>query len=912
MANELCNLQDRRELEYLRSLKEKGIDGTRMLKDIGGYNPETGGFRVGNIRLDKFDIPEEVQNFMGQVINEGHYYVEQRRGTINWEKNQQLAKEIRTRIKLRKGETLNSEELENLSNAVAGLSIKAAEASRIAEKNGAAEIDVAKARIAREEFNLALASLSGVKSEAGRALSIQRKLMSAIDARDMRLMREALKRADGKYTSEEIASLLSKFAPDDFFGQYRFLQNLYKPKFGDYVMELWYNSILSGPITHLRNFVGNVSHDLFIAATHPIAVLYDVTYAKRKGVERSIYMGELPGMFKSGLQGFIPGLQKAMHILSQGFSFDDAAKLEFRKPEAFRGKITQYLNTPRRLLGASDSIARSMIMSAEIYGRAYTMAKNEGVKGDAMAARIAEIIANPTPEILKGASEFAARSVFQQDGGKFLQAMSRLRSSVEVAGMQPVAFIIPFVETPANIMRVGFRATPIGFMRKAVTQRERARDFGSAMLGSLILATLAVYAAAGNISGSGPSDKEKKSALYRIGWQPNSIRIGGKWYSYKNISPLNVLLNGVGNAMDAYIYDGMIPDSNGLATWMVGYGKSLLDQSFFSGVNGLLSAITGSEKEQTNFLNRYATGFIPQAVQQTVRIVDPTYYMTTSMTDAFKNALGIRSELPIKYDVFGNPIKGQRAAGLPFFPSTENISPLEKKLIELGVEAITPPPNKIGKRAMTDREYSEFSQKVGKLLVERLSDESLLPSDASSMEAQDAIDDIRKDIYKEVRDEMFPDLSGQELVLRYEDDSAQNPNGIIDNLMVYAKAAGTDPITAFQRMFSGQRIIRIDHNTVIVARPSVDWSQNMKKQMGYQEGDELILDHTIPIALGGDGKSRSNLKLVPKDIWEEYTPVEVHLINLLKDEKIEKKKAWQLITDFKERKIEADEILSIK
>lgn len=909
MAFEKCNITDKQELDYLRSLRKKGIDGERMLKDIGGYDPATGIFRVGNIRLDKFDVTPEVKDFMKDLIQEGHYYVEQRRGTINFEKNGELAREIAPSLKLKAGQTLNSEELESLASAVGGLSLKAQEAAALAAKEPS-EINVAKATAARLEANIAMASLSGAKSEAGRALSIQRKIMKGIVARDYKVLRTALKLGKGKYNGEQIAGMLSKIDANDPFAQYRFLQSLRVPKLGDYLMELWYNSILSGPITHLRNLIGNTANTAWLVASHPGAVLYDVVRAAKTGNPRSIRLSEMNWQaIQQAFHGGLVGAQKGLAVMKTGFTPDDVAMLELRQPEAFKGGFGAVINTPKRLLSASDAVARNILQQADLYGRAFNVAKNEGLKGAEFDQRMAELLAQPTPEMMEGAEKFATRNVFQEEGGNFLSGMSRLRDSIEIAGIKPMRFVIPFIETPANVFKLGIRATPIGFFRKAKTEREAARDFGSALLGSLLLIPIAMLAAAGRISGSGPSDKKKKEALYRTGWQPYSVKIGDKWYSYLNMTPISTSLSWVGNYFDGFQFDGVLPDTAGLFTLSIRNMKSILDQSYLSGLNGLISAINGTAGQQQTYINRLATSLVPQFWQQSVRFFDPTVFDTTNIGDAFKSALGLHDGLPTKYDAFGTPIKRQRASGLPIFPSKEAISPLEKKLIDLGVESIGAPPDKIGKHAMTPQQYSQFSKKVGDLLKQRLSDNDMLPPGLTPMDAQNIVDEMRAQTIKEVRADMFPDVSGD---VGYSENSIQNPNGIIDNVMVYAKAlnpSGGDPVTAFERMFTGQRIRYVTNGTVVVFRPSVEKSQAIAKALG--DTKDLYLDHTIPLQLGGSN-SRGNLKLVPKDIWQSYTPVEDHLGYLLRAGNITHTKAQKLIKQFKNGEIAADSILQLK
>ena len=131
---------------------------------------------------------------------------------------------------------------------------------------------------------------------------------------------------------------------------------------------------------------------------------------------------------------------------------------------------------------------------------------------------------------------------------------------------------------------------------------------------------------------------------------------------------------------------------------------------------------------------------------------------------------------------------------------------------------------------------------------------------------------------------------------------------IIHTISLYAKAIGTDPVTAFNRIFTGQKIRRIDSKTIIVERMPFAESQAVREERGVV-GD-MRLDHTIPLVLGGSN-SEDNLKLVSYDEWKSYTPVENKLGKLLRDGEITKQKAQQLIKDFKEGKITANEIYNL-
>lgn len=119
----------------------------------------------------------------------------------------------------------------------------------------------------------------------------------------------------------------------------------------------------------------------------------------------------------------------------------------------------------------------------------------------------------------------------------------------------------------------------------------------------------------------------------------------------------------------------------------------------------------------------------------------------------------------------------------------------------------------------------------------------------------------------------------------------------VDSVSLYAKAMGTDPETAFNRIFTGQKILKLSNGTIIVQRMSLADSQAVKKKYG-QNTKEVKLDHTVPLEIGGSN-DKSNLKMVSTATWSSYTPVENALGKALKANKISGKDAQTLIKKFK-------------
>lgn len=130
---------------------------------------------------------------------------------------------------------------------------------------------------------------------------------------------------------------------------------------------------------------------------------------------------------------------------------------------------------------------------------------------------------------------------------------------------------------------------------------------------------------------------------------------------------------------------------------------------------------------------------------------------------------------------------------------------------------------------------------------------------------------------------------------------------LIDYISTYAEAIGTDPETAFNRIFTGQEIVKVSNDAIIVKRMPLEASQEVKKKANANN-PTMKLDHTIPLELGGDNSS-NNLKLVPTSVWNSYTSVENALGKALKEKKISKQKAQDLIVKFKNKELTKNQVL---
>ncbi len=133
-------------------------------------------------------------------------------------------------------------------------------------------------------------------------------------------------------------------------------------------------------------------------------------------------------------------------------------------------------------------------------------------------------------------------------------------------------------------------------------------------------------------------------------------------------------------------------------------------------------------------------------------------------------------------------------------------------------------------------------------------------------------------------------------------DTPVSSQSVIGTIVTYARAIGTDPVTAFKDIFSGQHIKDVRNGTIIVQRMSLAESQTARekdaKNQGLPSPKGMNLDHIVSLEFGGDN-SEDNLQLIPEAQWKANTPVENFLAKELNAGRMNKDEARELSIRFK-------------
>lgn len=711
-------------------------DEPAPLPPIEAYEewPSGGPDFAGNIDLRKLSSPQDI----GRALD----FTERRvgfdaatRGRVSQAETERLAAEMgmtpERLLARRKGQALNAEE------ALAARQILAKSGNELV--NAARKLrgldnpsDEALADFRQKWLRHAAIQeqVAGATAEAGRTLA-QFKMLA--DSRAVRgnVLTAMVEASGGGKRLQDAADVLLDIAETDP-GKFNALaEQMAKPRFKDKAIELYYNMMLSGPATHVVNVTSNTLTALGQLPEHGIAAAAGKVreVAQRTAVDR--VTGSEVGQRAFGLmQGFKEGLRQFARTARTGETSDLVSKVEAQHQKAISGLKGEVIRTPSRLLSAEDELFKAVARRMELNGQAARIAHKEGLKGEAASRRIAELVANPTDDMLDRAFDYGRYLTFQRPLGDIAGGVARMRNDSFI-----MTALIPFVRTPTNLLKFAAERSPAAPLLKEWRADFKAggarRDLAiaRALVGTAFGAAIYEAALNGRVSGSMPSDPVKAQFMRADGWQPYSFKVGDTWYSYQRLDPFAMT---VGVAADLAVKkDGMtkrqLEDYAMMLTASV--IKNLGDKTWLSSASDFVEAISDPERYGSAYLRKMGAGFVTPAISsQTARAIDPVSRDARTLGDAVQNRIpGLSSSLPAKRDVWGNPILNEGGLGpdlvSPIWQSSEKNDAVSQEMLRIG--ARFEPPQRFlmqdGKRVdLTSRQYEQYAEAAGKLTRQRI------------------------------------------------------------------------------------------------------------------------------------------------------------------------------------------------
>ena len=696
---------------------------------------------AGSINLDRLNTPEEIKRAIGFVSKQEAGFKEARRGKISWQETEALAADLGLTVQKlrarRRGEAFNAEQIE----AARTLHLASAEnlhlLAKKATESGAYQ-DVLAFDRAYHQHVAIQAEIEGSATEAGRALSIHRKLAEAARGQKAEYIKEIIQSTGGRTSMEE---LMAHIASLDAEGVGRYVQKAKRATKMEMLREVWYQALLSDVTTQGVNIGSNAVVSLWTVPEHAVSGVI----GKMHGGEK-VYLREVFGRVYGVIAGAKTGLNMAYTAFETEVPSDLLSKVEtqrmkaipsvrFRKGKEKRriggvripltGEIEvggKQLRIPGRALLAGDEFFKAIGYSQKIHELAIRDGIQKGKRGLELLKHVRKIKRDVPEEMHNQARRSARVQTFTEPLGRAGQAAMNLRERVGMPGW----IVAPFMRTPVNIFKFSMKRTPLPllFPKGEVWEQIRAggaeRDIalGRIAFGSGLMTLVVSYATAGLITGAGPDDPGEKAILRSKGWQPYSFKVGDEYYSYFYYEPLGSL---IGIAADFAEIRAKYPEIareqewDRLAAMIVGsMTNNLTNKTYMRGLSSAIRAVDDPGRSGERWIRGLSGTLIPTGIAGTARRGDPLLRDARSILDNFKSRIpGLRETLPPRLDPFGREIRNQGALGPDIasriYRSTERSDKVVDEMLRLKV---TPgrPRRVMGGVKLGPEQYVEFVQ----------------------------------------------------------------------------------------------------------------------------------------------------------------------------------------------------------
>lgn len=544
-----------------------------------------------------------------------------------------------------------------------------------------------------QKFNEALAQhktiLDTVKGrvakEAGRALGAFR--IAQEDLPSAKLS-DLMSKLDPK-AAKRAAELISHTDPEDVPAINKLIAEITPSSTEGKIFEAWQNFLLSSPKTSIIKASSDVS--MLVLDT----LAKGATGAMAQG--KALLTGDTPDRYALDAWSFAKGAADAIGKAGKtlfGVAPDDF--LGFEQPRtreyAIKGVVGKIVRIPMTTLSRISDAVATLNYAGQLNVLAYRQAIAEGLTGQELEARAAQLASDPTPEMRTAAFNFAEKQVFQAELGKTGAAFQRW-----VRSTPGLRYLFPFVKTPLSIVKTAAEFSPGGLAKGLATGNVDLA--GRGLVGSAIASAIAYHVLQGNVTGGGPVMPAKKYALEDTGWQPYSLHIGNKFYSYDRLEPLGMVLGMTADLVHA-IDKGEDPTSATVESRATQIQEAIMRNleslPFMYSVSNLMQAFSPDNKNGIrNFLSRQAASIVPAVVAQTAAMVDRTVRRPGNAFQRIESRIpGLSENVPAELNVAGQPVKrpvGQFGGMNPFPVSEESTDPALREMGELGETSIHPP-----------------------------------------------------------------------------------------------------------------------------------------------------------------------------------------------------------------------------
>lgn len=540
---------------------------------------------------------------------------------------------------------------------------------------------------------------------------------------------------------------------------------------GEKIMTVWKAGLLTSLRTHERNLIGNTVHGTLEVAKDYLASPIDALLATKTG-KRTL---------TATTQGIGEGFnketgQQMVDIVKIGYDpTEQINKFDYKEITWGNNKVEQalkkYTDAVFRTLGASDKPFYNSAMAHSLYNQAGAEAINAGRKGDVQF--IENLVRNPTEEMVKTAIKDANIATFK-DKNKISDVASAIKRSLSSNEWTKAGgeFLMPFTGVPSSVFGQIKNYSPVGLLQGIIKagrvlvgqvpelQRQAAQEIGRGVIGTGIYGLGAYLMSKGLMTGQ-PKDAAEQRQWDLENKPRNSVMVNGKWRSLNSLGPETFILLAGGK-----LQEEIGREDGSMANYAGTLGKDVLDQSFVTGLQQPVNAVTDPARYAKSYAGNSLSSVVPNILKDASKSMDDTQRESNTVIDYAKSSIpGLRNTLVEKRDSLGNVMK-QEPTGLGSFLDVFNSkTPIENDVVNefsrLNDEGYNVAPGKIQKTQtlrgekseLTPEQLNQLEKEVGikaKPLLTQLIG-SVGYKSLDDEEKSKAIDKVMTDVRKEVR-----------------------------------------------------------------------------------------------------------------------------------------------------------------
>lgn len=536
--------------------------------------------------------------------------------------------------------------------------------------------------------------------------------------------------------------------------------------------ELFYNGILGSPDTFVINFGGSLYNNLSkngieallaggvgklrgnkatysweqaMGRTKSLNVVRDGTLleALKVGLEfvkrdrPTQHWGKLLSEQRAKVAGMVDGPEKVAeaarlkNMETRATQIGNIGRSDLRD-ESLRATIPglpgYIVRVPGRLMSATDAFNKHWAMKSAIRGLAAEDAIKQGLVPGSTAFRrhIVAMTKTPTSDMKRQVFAEALETTFQTQNG-FTQFISKLQNPSDGAlGKLSGTFVrtvVPFANTPANLVKWGFERTPVigHLMSKHIPVEERiARQ----MHGATLIGLGMTFYSQGWMTGGGPDELDEMLLMQQAGWNPYAI--GGD-YGISRLDPAAWPFQLGAAAMEAWNKADDLPDNekdslrelivNSMDSALNTMEVMVVERTFLENLGRFARAMRDPNTSAMDALGEHSSNvagsLIPGYLNRTGQYTDEFARRSQGPVEKMMHRMPIMREyLPTRADAFGQAIK--EAEGWPsdivaLFRAS--VIPEHKEMFDLAVEhnvELLRSPKSIDGMELTSKERSMY------------------------------------------------------------------------------------------------------------------------------------------------------------------------------------------------------------